>query len=743
MAFIGTFSRALLESATAVYFGGVPVSILDAQGNVILGDDLPDAPTVTGAITDRVYTVGSGPYTVDLRTKFGGAASYTVTPANPAVSIDGYTLTIDPEAILAETIFSVRGVNGGGTSPAVTFKLKVNAPAPVLIKPFPDQSLLIGAGTVTLSLAEYFSGAANFSVAPTGQGAAITNGNLIISRSLSRDIVITVTAANATGQETADSFALLIAAPANRAPVVTSPIPAQSPTADVAFSVDLAGHFDDPDDDTLFFDYSGTLPTGITRTGAVFSGAATVSGQTANGVLRARDPGNLEVEAPISWAVSAQPALIASISPNPLVAGKVATITFGAPIDGTPSIAQGSTPITVTRIGTTDAWTFIPAMAGPLTIGAARADWQSYAETLTVQPAAAALVADSAALLRIDNITAPGTLALTAPARYAGPYEVDPADVAQGPYPLGSPVLVTASGQPVAVGQELVLDLGPWASLSSDAPAVSTGFYAGTTALTGATGRGYVIKAGDAGTTIKAQGSVGGTPFETAGIAIPAAGLPVGVTPVGLFTAPRSNALVKDIPIDLGAADPDKVIYLGVHTGANFAPTFKIVAGGVDYPLTTIRDLGGSQVGNNRLVTAWAACPAGGAAVLRITHTAAVYNNLAAFVWAAKGMVRQAEPAPALSLTAGTAVSTTLNTQVGDVVMMVASTAYAISNAAGIFASTAPVTELADARIGSTEPPQFGAWMATETAATTGRVYTVTPDVTGAGVVFKIHLRRA
>lgn len=375
MAFIGTFSRALLESATAVYFGGVSVSILNAQGDVILGDNLPDAPTITSTIADRTYIVGDSPVTVDLRTKFDGATSYTVSPVNAAVTISDYTLTITPTAALSATTFTVRGINGGGSSDPLTFALTVNAPAPILLKPFPDQSLLIGGGSVTLSLAEYFSGAVGYAVSPSGQGVAISNGNLVISRTTARDVVITVTATNATGQDTSDSFALLIAAPANQAPVLTGPIPAQTPTANVSFSSDLSSYFVDPDGDNLSYTYTGTLPTGIIRTGPTFSGTATVSGQTATGVLRARDPGNLEAEATIDWSVSAQPVLTAT--PPALTAGQQASITFNT-LPDTVTVTQGGTILPSQRVGSTNEYTFTPTSGQTVSITATKDGWAAY-----------------------------------------------------------------------------------------------------------------------------------------------------------------------------------------------------------------------------------------------------------------------------------------------------------------------------------------------------------------------------
>lgn len=515
MAFIGTFSRALLESATAVYFGGASVSILDAQGNVILGDDLPEAPTVTSTIADRTYVVGDAAVTVDLRTKFDGATSYAVSPANAAVTIDGYTLTISPAATMTSTTFTVRGINGGGSSDPLTFKLTITAPVPVLLQPLPDQSLLIGGGTVTLPLVEYFSGAAGYAVSPANNGVTISNGNLVISRTTARDVIITVTATNATGQDTSDSFALLVAAPANQAPVASA-IPQQNPTANTAFTVDLSSYFVDPEGASLSFDYTGTLPTGITRNGAVFIGTATVTDQTASGVLRARDPGNLEAEAPVTWAVAAQPTLQATITPNPLVAGQSFTITFNATPD------EVTSSVTLTGTGNTRSGT-APA-SGIVTIGAAKADYTAYSATFEVSPALPDLIVTPSSIFAIANVDAasePETLALaspTAPAEMMGEWQIDFAPLASGPVLLRDPYI---TGTPV-VGQTMTLHLPPPLSLIGGSEPTFDWSWPD-----GAKGKTYVNRAEDAGVPYDVDVTLsdgnGQRTYTTNAVSVPAA----------------------------------------------------------------------------------------------------------------------------------------------------------------------------------------------------------------------------
>lgn len=509
MANLGNFSRALLQRATAIYYGGVPVSLMDAQGNVILGDDLPDAPTVTSTIADRTYEAGAAPATVDLRTKFTGATSYTVSPANAAVTISDYTLTINPTATMTATTFTVRGINGGGASAPLTFALTVNAPSPVLLKPFPDQSLLIGGGNVTLPLAEYFSGAATYAVSPANQGVTLSNGNVVISRAAARDVVITVTATNATGQDTSDSFALVVGAPANQAPVVSGAIPEQAPVANVAFSANLASYFSDPDGDTLLFDYTGTLPTGITRNGAVFSGTATVTGQTASGVLRARDPGNLEVEAPVTWAVATQPALTAD-TPATVIQGQQTIIPFNVlPDANSVTVTQGGTQLAVARLGMTNDYMFVPFTTAPVFINATKAGYSPFNATWTVKAADPQIVATSANTARIDNVTASTPafdLQIIQPARYAGTRTVTPSQMATGPVAHVAP---TQSGTGT-VGQVLTGDPGLWLTLADDCY-LAYRWTRRTTANTGetpvviagATGTAYTLTAADQGKTLR------------------------------------------------------------------------------------------------------------------------------------------------------------------------------------------------------------------------------------------------
>ena len=151
--------------------------IVDHLGETLL-DDPPPAPQVTGSIADRHYEVGSGPYTIDLDTKFSGATSYQVAPQPAGVSLSGAILTIAPSEPVERTTITVRGVAHGRQSEPITFALTVEAaevdpPAPVV----PDAPVLtlVGktASTITVSWP-----------APADGGSAITSYRLYVGGSL-------------------------------------------------------------------------------------------------------------------------------------------------------------------------------------------------------------------------------------------------------------------------------------------------------------------------------------------------------------------------------------------------------------------------------------------------------------------------------------------------------------------------------------------------------------------------------
>ena len=181
------------------------VDILDAAGQSLL-DPLPAPPAIIGTIMDRSYVVGSGPYTIDLASKFDGATSYQVTPQPAGVSLDGATLTIDPVAPLAVTQISVRGIGIGGQSAPITFALTVEAAVTVTAPAAPVLSLVgKAADAITVS----WPAPANAGSAITGYRLYVDGTVAVASASSPQAIVglepeteysITVSAVNAVGE---------------------------------------------------------------------------------------------------------------------------------------------------------------------------------------------------------------------------------------------------------------------------------------------------------------------------------------------------------------------------------------------------------------------------------------------------------------------------------------------------------------------------------------------------------------
>ncbi|VDS08853.1 hypothetical protein PARHAE_02038 [Paracoccus haematequi] len=217
------------------------------------------------------------------------------------------------------------------------------------------------------------------------------------------------------------------------------------------------------------------------------------------------DPKTAETGAPA-------PILQATIAPDPLVAGQPASVTFSVPIDGPPTIAQGQTAITATRVGTTNEWTFTPVAAGALIIAATAAEYASSPWTFDVQPALPTLVTRSDNTARIENVnptTDPFDLEIVTPARYAGERTVTPSEFSDGPV-AHVPLTFTGTAD---VGQALTGDLGLWLTLANDM-SLEPVWVRRLTAnsgdefvpISGATGTTYTVGSGDQGYTIRFGG---------------------------------------------------------------------------------------------------------------------------------------------------------------------------------------------------------------------------------------------
>ena len=166
------------ENIVAVYVtdaNGVPTQadILDDLGISPLTGSAPSAPTVTGSIADRSYSVGGAPVTIDLATKFSGATSYAIAPTNlPGVTISGAVVTIDPNTAIAQTTITVSATNSGGTV-SQTFALTVSA---ALAAPAVIAAPTIAGGTTEGSILTRTAGDASGNPAPARETVWLLDG---------------------------------------------------------------------------------------------------------------------------------------------------------------------------------------------------------------------------------------------------------------------------------------------------------------------------------------------------------------------------------------------------------------------------------------------------------------------------------------------------------------------------------------------------------------------------------------
>ena len=86
-------------------------------------------------------------------------------------------------------------------------------------------------------------------------------------------------------------------------------------------------------------------------------------------------------------------------------------------------------------------------------------------------------------------------ITVTAPANFAGTYQIDTGDLSGGPLNLVPPKIAGT----VAQGQTLTADPGLWAHDASGAPVQSLQWISGGVDISGATGTNYVVQSGDIG----------------------------------------------------------------------------------------------------------------------------------------------------------------------------------------------------------------------------------------------------
>ena len=225
----------------------------------------------------------------------------------------------------------VTATDPSGRTADIDFFASVTVPngKPVVAGAIPAQTVDEGA-TTTVDVASYFSdpdddeldfgaSSSNAEVA----GASVSGSRVTIDGVTVGSASVTVTARDPHGGEARQSFGVTVRRPPppNQRPVVSSVIPAQTVTENESVSVDLDGHFRDPEGGSL--DYGATSSNEGVAT-ADISGSDVVVGGVSEGTatltVTATDPGGLQARQQFGVTVEAQ----GSTNQAPEVTGTIA-----------------------------------------------------------------------------------------------------------------------------------------------------------------------------------------------------------------------------------------------------------------------------------------------------------------------------------------------------------------------------------------------------------------------------------
>ncbi|MDE2652748.1 MAG: Ig-like domain-containing protein [Gemmatimonadota bacterium] len=244
----------------------------------------------------------------------GDRLSFTATSSDPGIAgaqASDANITITGVAPGTATI-TVTARDPGGLTASLPLGVSVNGP-PVLTDSIPDHVLAEGA-SATVDLDDHFtdpdddvasyeaesSDASVASVSVEGSTATITGVS-------AGTATVTFTVRDEFGQEGTQEVGVTVEE-ANQAPRATDSIPAQELMPDGEVTLDLSGHFTDPDDDALT--YEGETSDADVATVMVDGSNATitgVAGGTATITFTASDPDGLSADQEAMVTVNTAP----------------------------------------------------------------------------------------------------------------------------------------------------------------------------------------------------------------------------------------------------------------------------------------------------------------------------------------------------------------------------------------------------------------------------------------------------
>ncbi|MDE0124465.1 MAG: hypothetical protein OXN97_07820 [Bryobacterales bacterium] len=277
-----------------------------------------------------------------------GAASSDMTIASVAVS--GSVLTVAGVASGAAAV-TVTATDGGGLSAQQSFAVTVPNRAPAAVGEIGDQEVAVG-GVSEVDVAGHFSdpdgddlefGAASSDT--TRVRVAVSGSVLTVAGVASGAAAVTVTATDGGGLSAQQSFAVTVP---NRAPAAVGEIGDQEVAVGGVSEVDVAGHFSDPDGDSLEF---GAASSDTTRVRVAVSGSVLTVGGVAAGTaavtVTATDGGGLSAQQSFAVTVpNRAPEVTDTIPPQILTVGETrswAGSEYFSDPDGDPLMLTAST----------------------------------------------------------------------------------------------------------------------------------------------------------------------------------------------------------------------------------------------------------------------------------------------------------------------------------------------------------------------------------------------------------------
>ncbi|WP_420461705.1 Ig-like domain-containing protein [Candidatus Palauibacter sp.] len=327
----------LAFEATSSDPGVVGVSVADSAAEVTLEGVARGTATVSVTARDPDGAEAGQRFEVTVRNR----NPVVVSDLPPRTLLPGQTVTVDVAGVFRDpdgdpltfeasssdtevaavsaiaSEVTVRGVSKGTATVTVTarddhggdvrqsFSVKVPNRRPVISGAIPAQTVEEGA-TTTVDVASYFSDpdgdALDFGASSSNAAVAdvSTSGSgVTIEGVTAGSASVTVAARDPDGGEARQSFGVTVGPPPppNQRPVVSSAIPAQTVRENASVSVDLDGHFRDPEGGAL--NYGATSSDEGVAT-ADISGSDVVVGGVNEGTARvtvtATDPGGLSAD---------------------------------------------------------------------------------------------------------------------------------------------------------------------------------------------------------------------------------------------------------------------------------------------------------------------------------------------------------------------------------------------------------------------------------------------------------------